>query len=490
MSTSNKDNSLKKARNLGQLNGTKVFNDFVSKDDRIDFRKFRLTQRSSLSFSVSKLESAVDIQVLNKNGAALAQLRPSGKQGQAVLDNLDSDVYYIRIKRRRGETKYRLKLVATPVSPPTPPSNFPSATDDNTPLTSRNLGTLGSGTLSYSDYVGDLDEIDYYKFNLATVSDFNANVSGVTGGTYIYLYRDANNNGQIDSGEQINYEYAGNTGNISKILTPGNYFFAVEKYDSTEYSLTLTTTSYPDYTPTTEPGDQTVTARQIGTGSFSGTFTAKDYIGSLDTTDYYKFSLNAVSDFNANLSGITGGAYMYLYRDNNNNGQIDSGEQINYAYAGNTNNISQILTPGNYFFAVQEYYSTRYDLILTTVPYSTYTPATDPGELTSTALNLGTFTGSRSLKDYVGDLDGTDFYRFSLSQTRSFNANLAGVTGGSYMYLYRDTNGNGQIDNGEQINYAYAGNTGTISATLTAGTYFFEVREYNSTRYDLNFQIT
>jgi hypothetical protein len=504
MSISNRDNSLRSARSLGQLNGTKAFNDFVGKKDRLDFRSFQLTQRSSLSLTASKLKSPVNIRLINQLGATIARLRPTGKRGQISLAGVEAGTYYVSVARGRKDTRYRLGLTATaaPLLPPGPspnpnpspnpsPNPNPTPTGDNTPGTARNLGTLASGTRNYQDYVGDLDTIDYYKFNTTAITDFNANISGLSSGVYLYLYRDNNNNGQIDSTERVDYEYTTTTDNISQILTKGTYFFAVEKYGSTTYNLTLTTTAYPTYTPTPEPGATTSTARNLG--ALAGTFTTKDYVGNLDSTDYYKFSVNAVSDFNANISGLADGVYLYLYRDNNNNGQIDTNERVDYEYATSTDNISQILTKGTYFFAVEKYGSTRYDLNLTATPYSSYTSNPDPGDTASTARNLGTLSGTFTAKDYVGNLDNKDFYKFTVSGAKpawNLNANLTTLNGGAYMYLYRDNNLNGQIDSGERIDYEYVSTTDSISRSLTPGNYFLSVDKYDSTRYDLNLQVT
>ncbi|MEC4813983.1 MAG: hypothetical protein SAK29_12020 [Scytonema sp. PMC 1069.18] len=99
-------------------------------------------------------------------------------------------------------------------------------------------------------------------------------------------------------------------------------------------------------------------------GKLSGTFTAKDYVGNLDSADYYKFELNQTRNFLANLKGISNPVSMYLYRDANENGIIDSGEQVTYRYGSSDSSISQILTAGSYFLTVENYNSTRYNLNL------------------------------------------------------------------------------------------------------------------------------
>ncbi|WAL62413.1 hypothetical protein [Thermocoleostomius sinensis] len=497
MSISNKDNSLRSARSLGQLNGTRAFNDFVGKQDRVDFRRFRLTQRSSLSLTVSKLKTPITIRLMNQVGATIARLRPTGKRGQISLTGVDAGTYYVSVARGRKDTRYRLALTAT-AAPLLPPAN--PAPGDNTPATARNLGTLTTGSRSFQDYVGELDKADFYKFNVASVSDFNANLSGTSSGgfTSLSLYRDNNNNGQVDNGERIDYKFANSSTNISQVLTPGSYFLAVEKSSGAhQYDLVLTTTAYPDYTPAITAGSTPSTARNLGT--LAGTFTTKDYVGNLDNADYYKFNVTSVSDFNANLSNISasGFTYLYLYRDNNNNGQVDSGERVDSTYSSSSGtNISQVLTPGSYFLAVEKSSgANRYTLNMTTVPYPDYTPAVDPGSNPSTARNLGVFAGTFTTKDYVGNLDKQDFYKFTLNSTKpswNFNANLSTISssGFTYLYLYRDNNNNGQIDSGERVTYnSTSGGSTNISRTLTPGNYFVSVEKSSgAARYDLTLQ--
>ncbi len=71
---------------------------------------------------------------------------------------------------------------------------------DNTPSTARDLGNL-STSRQFNDFVGPSDPNDYYRFNLESNSSFDLKIDG--GNYNLGLYRDANNNGQIDAGERI-----------------------------------------------------------------------------------------------------------------------------------------------------------------------------------------------------------------------------------------------------------------------------------------------
>lgn len=63
-------------------------------------------------------------------------------------------------------------------------------------------------------------------------------------------------------------------------------------------------------------------------GWLSGFSTFNEFIGALDNNDYYRFSLDSVTEFNQSLSGLSDSAYVYLYVGANNNGQIEPGNYI------------------------------------------------------------------------------------------------------------------------------------------------------------------
>jgi hypothetical protein len=148
------------------------------------------------------------------------------------------------------------------------------------------------------------------------------------------------------------------------------------------------------------------------------------------------------------------------------------------------------LISGSYFVGVEKYSTTtRYDLVLNITPYPDYTVAVDSGDRPLTARNLGIFPGSFTVKDYVGDLDKADYYKFSLNQTQNFNASFSASSGSISMVLYHDVNNNGLIDSGERVDGKIGYPANNISKSLTSGIYFLAIEQYGgSTRYDLSLQ--
>jgi hypothetical protein len=474
MSLSNQDNSLNRARSI-PLN--KRISGLVGESDKFDYYSFKLTKFSDLTLSFGRLKSGsrVQVKLLNSSGNTLVKFS-GGNKAQAVENTLASGKYYIRVanKGRNQSISYQFKATTSPGEP------------GETPQAAYDIGKLAA-SFTYRDRVNEKDTLDYYKFSLDYLSDFSAGFSGVSGSATMSLYRDANDDGLVDNREKL--DYTTNTqSSISRFLAPGRYFITIEKYSvATDYNLALTTTPYPEYT-TAIDDNRPLSARNI---TLAQPFKTKDYVGEFDDLDFYKFSLNAVSDFNANISGVPGYARLDLYRDNNNNGLADSNERLNYAFSEQDgNNIAELLISGSYFVGVEKYSTTtRYDLVLNITPYPDYTVAVDSGDRPLTARNLGIFPGSFTVKDYVGDLDKADYYKFSLNQTQNFNASFSASSGSISMVLYHDVNNNGLIDSGERVDGKIGYPANNISKSLTSGIYFLAIEQYGgSTRYDLSLQ--
>ncbi|MGF2011036.1 MAG: FG-GAP repeat domain-containing protein, partial [Nostoc sp. DedVER01b] len=169
------------------------------------------------------------------------------------------------------------------------------------------------------------------------------------------------------------------------------------------------------------PGSTLATAQNIGVLTF---FNYNDAIANANPIDYYKFSLIGTNNITLLLSGVTQNyVNAFIYYDSNNNGLIESGEQLYSDYAGSGRNgqITTTLGTGNYYIGITQSSSnvnSNYSLQLsaTSAPPSI---ATDPGSTLSTAYNIGTLTGTKSFKEFVGNVDTVDYYKFSLTGTNN-----------------------------------------------------------------------
>lgn len=210
-----------------------------------------------------------------------------------------------------------------------------------------------SGTRTFSDFVSNSDRDDLYRFRLDSVSDFTLQLDGLSQDASVALYLDANNNGLADFGEGI--ASASNLGTaketIIRTLGAGAYLAQINNvFDSnTIYTLVLsaTSTGIGDIAGNTPIGGFFIDS-PIFTRAFD------DFVGSADQTDYYRFRLDAVSNFTLSLTNLSQSANVNLYEDENNNGAIDEGEIIT-ALSGDSLfpvafNIP--LSAGNYFVSV------------------------------------------------------------------------------------------------------------------------------------------
>ena len=193
------DNSFAKARNVGALSGLTVFRDSVGRKDKNDFYTFTLNRSSSFSLNLSQLKADVNVALIQGDQTILKSAR-AGNKSEAIATTLSAGTYHIRVYPGRNDSKYRLKLSASPIvsaidSPLPNPS--PSEVGSDPPpivpvFTSRLLSTstseigtidpttgvfspLANASISYNDIAfapnGDLFGVSFnslYKVDPAT----------------------------------------------------------------------------------------------------------------------------------------------------------------------------------------------------------------------------------------------------------------------------------------------------------------------------------
>ena len=261
--------------------------------------------------------------------------------------------------------------------------------------TAQNLGTL-LGRQSVSDFVGSSDTQDFYRINLAAPGSLNVLLNGLGADADLQVIRDINNNGSVDSGEVLGSSSAAGTTpdvvNLSSLPAGNNYFVRVNQFSgNTNYNLTLTA----DYA-----GNSTAAARNLGT--LLGRQSVSDFVGSIDTQDFYRINLAAPGSLNVLLNGLGADANLQVLNS--------AGTLIGSSSAGGTTPDSVNLTSlaaGTYFVRVNQFSGdTNYNLTLT---------ADYAGNSTAAARNLGTLLGRQSVSDFVGSIDTQDFYRINLA---------------------------------------------------------------------------
>lgn len=369
------DDRLSGARPIGQLSGSRVFRGAVGIGDKADFYSFRLSGRSSFNLVLNNLKNNVDVALI-QNGQILARSARGGKKPEAIDTTLDAGTYFVSVSRKSGNSRYRLALNASLVSPPSnnPPGNNPPGNNPpgnppgtNPPISEEgtfnnpiNLGILSGGTTARTQDFASNSASKYYKFQLANISDVNFTLSRASAATSMKLYYDFNKNGLADSNERIETGGASPSSSnpISEALpATGTYFMEVNASSfntSTLYDLVVATTPTPGNIPA-EPGSDASTAHNLGTLNRGGRFELRDYIGRIDGLDYYRFDLSANANVSFNFQDIDtpekDGYRIALYRDNNGNGLIDDGERVRSSISQGDQIALQ--TGANYYLSLQ-----------------------------------------------------------------------------------------------------------------------------------------
>lgn len=237
-------------------------------------------------------------------------------------------------------------------------------------------------------------------------------------------------------------------------------------------------------------------ARDLGT---IGSASVNDFVGNSNALDIYRFNVNNPSTVNITLNGLSADADLFLIQDRNGNGILDedaeSSEVISFSNAEGVTQeqISQLLQPGSYFVAVEQFEGeTNYNLNLSATPFTP--PPDTAGNTLSTARNLGPIGDAQTVSEFVGNVDPDDFYAVNLPTNSILNLSLDNLSADADLYVIQDSNGNGAVENEEVVAASvFADNTPEQIANLAlnAGNYFVRVQQFEGdTPYNLNLSAT
>ncbi|MEB3885592.1 pre-peptidase C-terminal domain-containing protein [Lyngbya sp. CCY1209] len=424
-------------------------------EDLNDFYKFQVDTDSTVKIDLTGLSANADLSLYDSKEYWSAESHTLKNADENITKNLAPGTYFIEVKSvDNAETTYDLKVTGTSL-----PNNGAGDTADK----ALDLGSLAEPK-SASDWVGDIDNLDYYQFTVDGNSTVNINLGGMSGDAYLQLYD--------NTGSYLAYSYnSGNADeNITTNLEPGTYFVAVgDSSANTNYDLQLSATPRVDTV-----GNDFSAALSLGAlGSTSQT----EWVGSLDTNDYYSFTLAETSTVNLGLTGMNGNGDLYLY--DSDQYWIDGSS--NYDNADEA--ISQTLEPGTYYVRVNS------DDGTTGADYNLTASATaivdTAGNTFETARNLGAISAAQTIPEWVGNLDDYDYYQFTISPNSSVSLNLSGLAANADLYLY-DSEQN-------LLDGSYNSDTtdDAITASLGGGTYYALVYQgSDNTNYNFTLSAT
>jgi trimeric autotransporter adhesin len=450
-----RDDTLATATNLGVLNGTRTFTNFVGATDTDDYYRFTLNGDSNFRLTLNGLAADADVQLLNSAGTVLTSALTAGNAAELIAGTISGGTYYVRVFQGGfGSTNYNLGITATLVPPDTV---------GNTLAAAKNIGALTATTRTFQEFVGTVDVNDYYRFTVAANSVLNLAVGGLDGDADVYLLNSA--------GVQIGL--SGNDSNtaesIQQFLAAGTYYVKVTAFTGNTTNYTLSLSASPD-----NAGNTLATARNVGV--LSGLRTFQDNVGTNDSNDYYRFTVGVNSNFRLALSSLTSDADVQLL---DSTGTLITSSTL---AGSNPEAINRFLAVGTYYVRVIPYSgSTNYNLSLT----ATALPADSVGNTLLTAKNLGVLTGTRSLQEFVGTTDPNDYYRFTLNSSSYLTLNLNGLSADGDVQLLNASGQQIAISNGPGVNAE------NIAASLAAGTYYIRIypEVANNTSYTLGLSV-
>ena len=373
-------------------------------------------------------------------------------------------------------------------------------------LDAIDLGTV-AGNLNLTGIINAAKPEEYYRLVLGipvseseiegdyylTLRNFSVLLNGLSNDLDIELIRDYNEDGVRQDDEVITSSEGIGNGSESINLTglPENIYYirVFQKSGDTNYNLALTVP--PLAVPQDNAGNSANNAENLGL--LDGNVTRSDFIGAVDSDDYYRFALDKVSDFNLEINGLDqGNLFVYLGQDTNNDGLIDFDETI--AISDNDGNEPEAINVNG--LAIGEYIiwlsrnsgNTDYNLNLSATP--SVIPTDKAGNTIVTAFDLGTLTASTQ-NDFVGNVDPIDYYRFTLTNPSGLTLSLSGLSADADLELSQDKNGDGEITSDEiiQVSELTENQDETIDINaLAAGNYFVKVSQYGGdTSYNLSF---
>jgi len=405
------------------------------------------------------------------------------------LAALNPGTYYVGVKQNGAYTGYQLDLnsdLDKPTGGAPTYQNMTKAQNFNT-LVGRTTFKGGFGLSPGGD------NSDFYKFTLSATARVSVNaftnqvLSRGSGVPYVQIVKDSNNNQVLDSGESL----VNGSGSATIQLSAGTYYLALSgsggQFDY--YGQILA-----DYAGDT-PGQARLMAAISGTNPSTQTFQdniSQDFGPGSDVNDFYSFVLPSTYTGTLKTTGVSGeDLSLTLYKDLNNNGIIDAGENVGASDALNSPNetIIKSLTAGKYFVLVKGINGeTNYTL---TANFGG-TPVGDPDDTISEVINrTANIKSLGQFADFNMDpLDDVDLIKLTVTAGQKVGFDVDSRNGSNLNTFLRVFNSSGtqltSNDNGtgpgETLgNFSYVEYTFNAAGTYYVGVSLAPNKTYSAT---------
>ncbi|MBD1850309.1 PPC domain-containing protein [Leptolyngbya sp. FACHB-711] len=232
----------------------------VDSKDNADVYKFSLSEAGQVALNLKGLSEDADIQLLSSTGAELGRSGSDGQTEETIQQQLNVGSYFVRVTPFDSDrANYTLSMTGgtgasaayvpspSPIPAPSPTPGGGATSSGSAPGTSLSTASVQSAAFSRSDQLSASNREDFYRFSLSQSGTFTANLSGLTGDADVRLIQDKNNNGAIDPGEVLGWQWEwGATGeSVRRFLSAGNYFVQVMGYGNQSMNYTVNTNFTP-----------------------------------------------------------------------------------------------------------------------------------------------------------------------------------------------------------------------------------------------------
>ncbi|MBD2438635.1 ELWxxDGT repeat protein [Nostoc sp. FACHB-110] len=417
--------------------------------DSNDYYSFSVNGNGTFSLNLNNLDGDANVELLNSSGTKITDSLQLDITPDSISTSLASGTYYVRVfpGTTTSSTNYNLQLAFNP---------DPADNAGNTLAQALNINTLTSTPARFTDYVNSVDTQDYYRFDLTSSALIDLSLTPATGNADVQLLN--------SSGSSIvNSILTGTTTDtIRRSLNAGTYYIYVYPASgaATNYELSVSASAIgPDIAPNTR-----ATAKNIGTLNSLQTF--NDFVGNIDTTDFYSFNVTNRSTFSLTLSGLSDNADVDLY--NSAGTIVQSASQTGNA----SENINTTLLAGTYYLRVRAINTaeTFYNLSLSAeiqsqmLEIASGVASSNPTNLTALGNTLY-FTGNDGVSGIQlwksdGTVAGTT--RVTNINPGNFNPNNLTVFGNKLLFSANDG------VNGREL-WVYNGTTATPVSNINPG---------------------
>ena len=487
------------AYGLGTLGATAAqHTDRLTPLAEIGYYSFTVGGPSSVSVSVSGLADNATVYIRDGSGAVVASAPGTNFSGtggygngavvlNATLAPLPSSNYFVSVESENANTAtpYTISATATDIT----------IAGGSTAAKATYLGTVTDAGTTKSDFVGTVNPVNAYKFDLAYAATLNVNIStyskDVVTGPVNYQITDADQKVVIiQAGTSAPVLQGSGDGfdNAFVTLPAGTYYTYVTKFPNvtnTNYSLTLNTAQVTPGkvgTKTSLDGGPTLaSARDLGTLKTAGS-PAPGWISPSTPEAWYKVTVGTPGTVQVNVAGAVKGTTLTF---------TDAGGNPLRSFSSDSASTAHLwgkYAPGDYYLRVT---NTEYDVANRLNQQGTgtgyvLTAAEQPitvsaGPSTATARALGPLsTTAFTVSDYAGLLFPDDYYKFTVSSTSAVDLSLGGLYNNATLYLLDASGSQISYDNGT------ATRNGAVQRVLAAGTYFARVSSSNDNDFTLS----